>query len=107
MARPHDDETSAVRTAAQLTARGLTQWPLLLVLVVVGAGMVLAELHHWRRGSFVIGGAMLLAAFLRAVLPDRLAGLLVVRSKWLDLVAMISLGVAICVLALLVPGRDR
>lgn len=107
MARVHDEETSATRSAAKLAARGLTQWPMMLVLAVVGVGMVLAELHHWRRGSFVIGGAMLLAAFLRAVLPDRLAGLLVVRSKWLDLIAMISLGVAICVLALLVPGRDR
>ncbi|WP_175420619.1 DUF3017 domain-containing protein [Rhodococcus sp. SGAir0479] len=70
----------------------------LVVLVVAGAfGLVLAD--RWRRGALVLGGAMLVAAFLRAVVsPDRV-GLLAVRGRGFDVTAMTVVGAAIIALA--------
>lgn len=79
-------------------------WPLLLAIVVALGGVVLIALGDWRRGPFVIAIALGLAAVLRLVLPDRIAGLLVVRRRWIDVVGMVLLGGAIAVLALVVPG---
>jgi len=79
------------------------QWPLLLVLACGLVGLVYILAMHWRRGAMVIGGATGLAGLLRLVLPDDVAGLLVVRRRFWD-VAMTGLaGVAIIVLALIVP----
>ncbi|CAM3035820.1 DUF3017 domain-containing protein [Prescottella defluvii] len=72
---------------------------MLAVLLVVAAALVLVLADRWRRGAFVLGGAMLLAAFLRGVLsPDRV-GLLEVRGKGFDVAAMTVVGVAILALA--------
>ena len=81
----------------------LRQWPLLLVLAcgLVGIGYILAV--HWRRGAMMLGGATGLAGLLRLVLPDEIAGLLVVRGKLWDTAVTGLTGLAIIVLALLVP----
>jgi len=74
-------------------------WPLLAVLLVVAAAFVLVLADRWRRGALVLGGAMVLAAFLRAVLsPDRV-GLLAVRGKGFDVAAMAVVGATIITLA--------
>ena len=64
------------------------------VLVVVAAafGYLLVDPGRWRRSSGVIAVAMLLAAVLRAVLPPPRAGLLAVRSRWLDVAIYLALG---------------
>ena len=80
-------------------------WPLLAALVIFAVAVVLITMGHWRRGPVVMAGALALAALLRLVLPDRLAGLLVVRRRWIDVVGMLLLGAAIAVLALVVPGQ--
>lgn len=79
-------------------------WPLLLAVAVAVVGVVLISVGSWRRGPFVIAAALWLAAFLRLVLPDRIAGLLVVRRRWIDVAGMALLGAAIATLALVVPG---
>jgi len=79
------------------------QWPLLLVLAcgLVGIGYILAV--HWRRGAMMIGGATGLAGLLRLVLPEDVAGLLVVRGRLWDTAVAGLTGLAIIVLALVVP----
>ena len=74
-------------------------WPLLAVVLVVAAAIVLVLADRWRRGALVLGGAMVLAALLRAALsPDRV-GLLAVRGKGFDVAAMAVVGATIIALA--------
>lgn len=79
------------------------QWPLLVVLACVLAGLVLIGQWHWRRGSMMIGAAVGLAGLLRWLLPVDRAGLLVVRSKPLDVAWLVGSGAAIIALAWVVP----
>lgn len=58
--------------------------PFAVVMFVVVIGIVRIVMYHWREGTTEIGAALLLAAFLRAVLPDRKAGLLAVRTRKVD-----------------------
>jgi hypothetical protein len=81
----------------------LRELPLLLVLAVVAVGLVLGALMRWRAGSLVLGAGMVLAALLRLVLPARRSGLLVVRSRRLDVAVLLVLGAALLVLASSVP----
>lgn len=82
--------------------------PLLAVLVSVVAGVYLA----WRYGSAdgseggVIGGAALLvAALVRLLLPDKLAGLLATRKRATDVITLGVLGVGLLITALILPHR--
>ena len=79
------------------------QWPLALVLLGVAAGLAIVALGPFRAGSVVIGAAVLFGTFLRALLPERTAGLLVVRSRSVDVTVMGGLGLALTVLAFIVP----
>ncbi|MFV0453327.1 MAG: DUF3017 domain-containing protein [Propioniciclava sp.] len=79
------------------------QWPLALVLLGAGGGLLWAGLGHWKRGSFLIGVSFLLGTVLRAVLPDARAGLLRVRTRMIDAACLGVLGVGIVVLSLVVP----
>ncbi|WP_433613622.1 DUF3017 domain-containing protein [Prescottella agglutinans] len=72
---------------------------MLAVLVVVVAAFVLVLADRWRRGALVLGGAMLLAAVLRAVVSPDQVGLLAVRGKGFDVAAMTVVGAAIIALA--------
>ncbi|MCL2465197.1 MAG: DUF3017 domain-containing protein [Micrococcales bacterium] len=64
---------------------------------------MLIALGYWRRGSMVIGGAIGLAGLLRLLLSDDSAGLLVVRARLWDAGVTGLAGLAVIVLALLVP----
>lgn len=59
--------------------------PITLVLIIVAVALVLISLAYWRRGTFALGAAMLLAGVLRAVLSERTIGVLAVRGKGFDL----------------------
>ncbi|MDR0837900.1 MAG: DUF3017 domain-containing protein [Propionibacteriaceae bacterium] len=78
------------------------QWPLILVIGAFCVGLALIYFDYWRRGSFIVGGAVGLAGFLRLVLPERLVGLLAVRSKALDVCFAVGAGALIMVLSLAV-----
>lgn len=80
-----------------------TIWPLLVVILVVLAGAGYMMFGHWRSGALLVGAATLLGAVLRAILPDELAGLLVVRRRWIDVLVLASTGIAIAVMAMQVP----
>lgn len=61
-------------------------------IALVGLLMLLVAPSHWVRGTAVIAGAALAAAGLRLVLPETRAGLLRIRSRWLDVVVLVVLG---------------
>lgn len=92
------DRTDRLRHARRVRAL-LVQIPFLLVVlgVVVAAALVLFD--RWRRGAFVLGSAVLFGALLRAVLPTSRIGLLQVRGRFVDVVAMASVGATVLWLA--------
>lgn len=77
--------------------------PLLVVVLVLAGGLVLTAVGHWRIGAGVLGAAVLLGAALRLVLPARRAGLLVVRTRRLDVAALLALGLGLLLLGSSVP----
>ena len=75
-----------------------------LVLAVVLLGMVRIAQYHWREGTVIIGGALLLAAVLRAVLPPEWTGLLGVRRRALDVLTYGVFGLLMLFVALTITG---
>ena len=67
------------------------QWPILTVAAIFAVALVLVAAGFWRRGSFLIGVAVGVAAALRLALSDERAGLLVVRDKGLDFATMTTI----------------
>ena len=75
------------------------QWPILLVLGMVGLGLLLTALDVFRYGLLLIGAALLAGALLRWVMPD--VGMLAVRSRFTDMVTYTVLGTAIVLLSMM------
>jgi Protein of unknown function (DUF3017) len=75
-----------------------------LVLAVVAVGMVRIVQYHWREGTVIIGGALLLAAGLRAVLPPERTGLLGIRHRSLDVLTYGVFGLLMLIVALTITG---
>lgn len=67
------------------------QWPIVTVAAIFVVALILVAAGYWRRGAFLIGVGVGVAAALRLVLPDATAGLLVVRSKSLDFATMTTI----------------
>lgn len=84
--------------------RSRNQLPLLAVLLVSGSGLLSVSLHYWRKGLYVIGAGVALGAVFRLLLPTRRVGLLAVRGRARDVLALGLLGLAIIVLAAVVPA---
>lgn len=79
-------------------------WPLTIVVAVVIAAVVCAALGFWRRSALLVAAALGLGAVLRLVLPRRIAGLLVVRRRWIDVTVMAVMSIATAAIAFIVPG---
>jgi hypothetical protein len=80
------------------------QWPFLLVSAGVLVGLlVVVGLDRFRRGAIVIAASVILGAWLRMLLPNSRAGLLRVRSRPVDVGTLLVLGVALSIVALVVP----
>jgi membrane protease YdiL (CAAX protease family) len=79
-----------------------TQAPFLVVVGIVAAVFVYLTFApgHWRRGTIVIALALLLGATMRIVLPERQAGFLRVRGRYLDTFCYAGLGVLILIVDL-------
>lgn len=75
-----------------------------LVLAVVALGMARIAQYHWREGAVIIGGALLLAAGLRAVLPPERTGLLGVRRRAVDVLTYGGFGLLMLAVALTITG---
>jgi hypothetical protein len=74
-----------------------------LVLVIATAGFLRVLAEHWREGTGLIGGALLVAAVARILLPDDRAGLLAVRSQAIDVLCYGGFGVLMVMLAATIP----
>ena len=86
-----------VRDSARSLVR--RQWPILVVGVIFTAAFALVITDFWRRGSLLIGVGVGVAAVLRLVLPESRAGLLVVRSKGLDVTMLTVVAAAMVYIA--------
>jgi hypothetical protein len=56
----------------------------LAILAITVASVVIVVSGHWRGGIHWLAGALLAGSVLRFVLPERDAGMLAVRNRWLD-----------------------
>jgi hypothetical protein len=102
--RRHGCEDGSVTPAPRAQPRSLrsrlpVEWPMIGVLALAVVGLLRVATAHWREGSVLLGGALLLAAALRAVLPADRAGLLAIRSRVVDILAYSGLGLAVVLLA--------
>ena len=95
------------RPESSAAAKSLRQWPLLVIIGGVVAGLAIAFLgpSTWRLGCLVIGASLGVGAVERIALPSREAGLLQVRSKGFDVAVLLLGAVAIIALAIAVPDR--
>jgi hypothetical protein len=81
-----------------------SQVAFVLVLVVLAVGVVRIGLYHWREGAVLVGGALVLAGFFRAVLPPRIVGLLAVRGRLIDVLSYAALAALMLFVALTLTG---
>lgn len=77
------------------------------VAAVLGGGLAYAATDHILRAGVVFSAAILLAAVLRAVAPERLAGGLVVRGRVLDVLTYLLLGGILLAMTLTLDLRAR
>jgi hypothetical protein len=77
--------------------------PITIVLAIVAFGLVLIALAYWRRGTAALALVMLLAGLLRAVLSERVIGVLAVRGKGFDVSFYLLVGAMMATLAVTVP----
>jgi Protein of unknown function (DUF3017) len=75
------------------------------VIVAVAIGLALVASGTWRTGVGVCGGALIAAGLGRAAIPERMSGLLRVRRRPADVILTLALGVALVVLAAIVPDQ--
>jgi Protein of unknown function (DUF3017) len=78
--------------------------PMTFVLLIAGAGMVRTLTQHWREGAVLLGGALIVAAVLRLLLPTDRVGLLAIRSRAIDVLCYGGLGSVIAVLAMTITA---
>ncbi len=92
-----------IRSHGRRSYPTVSSWALLVSLagVLISAGIIFTG--HWRKGSMVFALSVLAAGAMRLVLPERLAGQLVVRSKWIDCLILLASGVAVAILVMVVP----
>lgn len=75
------------------------QWPVLTVAAVGLVALFLVAAGFWRRGALLIGIGVGVAAGLRLVLPEDRLGILVVRSKAIDVATMAALCASVLYIA--------
>jgi Protein of unknown function (DUF3017) len=80
------------------------EWGITLVLLLAIAGLVLVGDRRFRAGCVLLAGGLVLGAWLRALLPERMVGLLKLRSRFTDVLVLAVLGLGTAVLALAVPS---
>jgi type IV secretory pathway TrbL component len=79
----------------------------LVVLAMALLGLVIIVVGSWRTGLIWIGAGLLVAGVVRLMLTERASGMLRVRRKWSDVLVLTGGGVALVVLALVIPSQAR
>ena len=75
-----------------------------LLVTAVGIGLVYRS-HDWRLGVRVVAGALAGAAVLRLLLPQRDAGMLAVRHRFVDVGLVVAVSAALFFLADSIPDQ--
>ena len=86
------------------TPRWLTHLPYILMLCGVAGGLAVVATGHFKKGSLVLGAAVLFGALVRLVLPESQVGLLATRKRAIDVVILVGFAVAIGAVAYAVQG---
>ncbi|HWC83984.1 MAG TPA: DUF3017 domain-containing protein [Pseudonocardiaceae bacterium] len=93
---------SRLRSLVRLVRANL---PYAVVMLVMVLGFLRIVENHWRQGSTLVGGSLLLAALLRALLPENQTGLIVVRrSRVVDVLTYAALGACMVFVSLTIQG---
>lgn len=79
----------------------------LLVLAVGLAGVAVVAADAWWQGTLALGGAMVVAGWVRLGFPERWAGLLGVRTRLFDALVLNVLGVALIALVVSILERQH
>jgi Protein of unknown function (DUF3017) len=82
----------------------LAHLPFGLVLGVVAVGLLRIVMYHWRDGTVLIGAALFLAAALRAVLSNEQAGLILIRTRGVDVLTYSAFGAGMIFVAMTIEG---
>ncbi len=77
----------------------------LVVVAMAGTGLGITVAGAWRTGVSWMGVGLLVGAACRLVLPERRAGMLRVRRRGADVGLVALAGVALLVLAVVVPDQ--
>jgi hypothetical protein len=77
----------------------------LTVVAMLLAGLVVVLLGGWRSGVALMGASFGVAFVARSVLPDNRAGMLRIRRRTVDLMAMGVCCVGMVVLSVVIPNR--
>ena len=99
--------TGTVQAPTRARAPLWANLPYAIVLAAAAGGLswvALGGLQHVQAGMMTVASALLAAAVLRLVLPERAAGLLVSRRRVLDVLALASLGAGIMAAVLVLPA---
>jgi hypothetical protein len=80
------------------------QWPTLFPLLITMSGIVLATQINFRIGALVFSLGVGVAAVLRASLPRFALGWLYVRTKWIDVLILVSFSLLLLTLSIVVPS---
>lgn len=75
------------------------QWPILTVGLVLLAAFALVVAGYWRRGALVLAIGVGIASAFRLTMTEQRAGLLVVRSRVVDVVTTASVSAAMLYIA--------
>jgi hypothetical protein len=78
--------------------------PLTMVMLIAAVGMVRVLTQHWREGAVLLGGALIVAALLRMLLPTERVGMLAVRSRPIDVLCYTAFGVVMIVIAMTITA---
>ena len=82
---------------------GLPRWvrqvPYACVLCGVAIGLAVVAVGHFKKGSLLVGAAVLFGALARLVLPAGQVGLLATRKRAIDVLILVGFAVAITAVA--------
>ena len=79
----------------------------LAVVATALSGLAITVAGAWRTGVVWMGAGLIVGGIARLLLPERRAGMLRVRRKGSDVVMLLGAGIALVVLAVVVPEQPR
>jgi hypothetical protein len=77
-----------------------------VVLIGIGVALVMIGTDHFRRGSIVLSASVMLAMFLRLLLPSHDVGMLAVRSRRTDVLVLAVLAIGLTIFTFWVPAPN-